>query len=229
VYVRKSDGSPAVRIGSGGFGTDISPDGKWALIVMPGDPAARVQIVPVGAGQPKVLHWDGFQPTWAHWFPDGQHIIMRASGSDQKSSTYITDANAAAPKYIGPTGEFPGIAPDGHSYITVDNGKPVLKSLASDAATQIPNEEANLPDERAIGWTSDSQHAFVGGPVPGGLNIYRFDLQTGKRELWQTIKPKDQIGLMPMNSPIAITPDGRWMAFTYTAVRSQIYRSDTMK
>jgi Tol biopolymer transport system component len=229
VYVRKSDGSPAVRIGSGGFGTDISPDGKWALVVMPGDPAARVRIVPVGAGQPKVLHWDGFHPSWAHWFPDGQHIIMRASGPDQKSSTYITDVDGASPKYIGPTGEFPGIAPDNHSYATIDDGKPVLKSLASDATTQIPKAEGAVPDERAIAWTTDSQHVFIGSPAPTGLNIYRFDLQTGKRELWQTIKPADQIGLTPMNPAVAITPDGRWMVFTYTAVRSQLYRSDTMK
>jgi Tol biopolymer transport system component len=105
----------------------------------------------------------------------------------------------------------------------------VLKSLASDATTQIPKAEGAVPDERAIAWTTDSQHVFIGSPAPTGLNIYRFDLQTGKRELWQTIKPADQIGLTPMNPAVAITPDGRWMVFTYTAVRSQLYRSDTMK
>jgi Tol biopolymer transport system component len=35
VYVRKTDGSPAIRIGSGGFGTDLSADGKSAIIVLP--------------------------------------------------------------------------------------------------------------------------------------------------------------------------------------------------
>ena len=68
VYVRKSDGSPTVRIGGGGFGTDLSPDGQWALISLPGDPARRVQIVPTGPGQARVFHWDGIEPLWANWF-----------------------------------------------------------------------------------------------------------------------------------------------------------------
>ena len=36
VYVRKSDGSPAVRLTGGGYGTDITPDGKWALVLFSG-------------------------------------------------------------------------------------------------------------------------------------------------------------------------------------------------
>ena len=71
VYVRKTDGSPAVRLGGGGYASDITLDGKWALVVLPDDPAARLQIVPVGPGQAHVLHWDGIQPRWAEWFPDG--------------------------------------------------------------------------------------------------------------------------------------------------------------
>jgi Tol biopolymer transport system component len=229
VYVRKSDGSPAVRIGSGGFGTDITADGKWALIVMPGDPAARVQIVPVGAGQARVLHWDGFQPSWAHWLPDGQRILMVATTPGHISSVYVTDVNGGAPKHVSDLGVWPGIAPDGQSYIAVVEGKPVIKSLSQETILEIPTGEATLPEERPISWSSDSQHVFTGSTIQGGANIYRVDLRTGKHELWQTIKPKDQIGLMPMNYPIGITPDGRWMAFTYTAVRSQLYRSDTMK
>jgi hypothetical protein len=31
----------------------------------------------------------------------------------------------------------------------------------------------------------------------------------------QTIKPKDQMGLRPMFNPVAITPDGKWMACTF--------------
>src|ERR1700689_1241498 len=79
VYERKTDGSPAVRIGSGGFGSAISPDGKFALIVLPGDPQGRIQIVPVGPGQPRVLNLAGFTPQWARWFHDGVHILLSAS------------------------------------------------------------------------------------------------------------------------------------------------------
>ena len=76
VYVRKTDRSPAVRIAEGGFATDLTPDGKWALVLLPGDPAARLQIVPVGPGQTRAFHWKGSQPLWAWWFPDGQQILL---------------------------------------------------------------------------------------------------------------------------------------------------------
>ncbi len=229
VYVRKSDGSPAVRIGSGGFGTDLSRDGKWALIVMPGDPAARVQVVPVGAGQPKVLHWDKFQPSWAHWTADGQHIVVTGAPEGQRVGVYLTDINGVPPKLVPDLRSWPGIAPDGQSYVVKVGDKFLRKTLSSDASVEIPNVAPPLPGEHPIAWSADSQQVFTQVPVLAGADIYRFDLHSGKRELWQTIRPRDHIGLMPMNAPMAITPDGRWMAFTYSTDLTQIYRSDTLQ
>src|SRR5271155_4537386 len=54
-------------------------------------------------------------------------------------------------------------------------------------------------------------------------------LDSGRRELWQTITPKDAVGLRPMYVPIAITADGRWMAFGCRTQLGQLYRSDTLK
>jgi Tol biopolymer transport system component len=229
VYVRKSDGSAATRIGSGGFGTDITPDGKWALVVMPGDPAARVQIVPVGAGQPRVLHWDGFQPSWAHWYKDGEHVVMRGNESTHGPGVYIADTSGSPPKFLINARDWPFIAPDGKSYIAVIDGKPFVKTLDQEGGREIPFNDKLGKNELAFAWASDSQHVFSFAEVQGGIEIYRVDLQTGDHELWQMIKPKEQIGLMPMNAPPGITPDGRSIVFTYTAVRSQLYRSDTMK
>ena len=38
VYVRNTDGSPAVRLGEGGA-TALSPDKKWVIIYTPSSPA----------------------------------------------------------------------------------------------------------------------------------------------------------------------------------------------
>lgn len=40
--------------------------------------------------------------------------------------------------------------------------------------------------------------------------------------LWvNAVKPKDQVGLSPMIlQPVGITPDGLWLAYAYTNVRS---------
>jgi Tol biopolymer transport system component len=229
IYVRKTDGSLPVRIASGGFGTDLSPDGKWALVVLPGDPGARIRIVPTGPGQARALHWDGFQPAWGHWTPDGHHILMRASQGDHGSGVYLTDSDGSAPKFLGPRGEWPGIAPDGDTYIPLVDGKSVLKSISQDTIKAIPQVTDLDQEEFASAWASDAQHVFCQLATATGVDIYKLDLTDGRRQLWQTIKPKDQIGLTPMNAPVAITPDGRWMAFTYTVQLTQLYRSDTLK
>jgi len=228
VYVRKTDGSPAVRIGSGGFGTDITADGKWAIILLPGDPKAQLQIVPVGPGQARVLHWDGFQPTWAYWCPDKQHLILYASQSGKPAALYLTDVNGAAPKLVGSDRVPPaGVSPDGHSFAARENGAWLMRSIsASDFQRPIAGIHNN---EFPVVWAADGKHLFVQAPEATGVSLYKVDLDSGQRELWQTLKPKEQVGLRPMITPVAVTPDGRWMAFTYKTQLGQLYRSDMLR
>jgi hypothetical protein len=226
VYVRKSDGSPAIRLTGGGYGTDISPDGKWAIVLLPDDPAHRLQIVPVGPGQARALQWDGMKPRWAQWFPDGHRILLIASQSGEQS-VYLTDVDGSTPKRLSP-GDAPyaAVAPDGQSFIsTVDREAFVIRSLSDGSSKPIPGIQDG---EQPIGW-ADSKHVFVQPPTATGQNIYKLDIESGRRELWQAITPKDATGLRPMNVPIAITPDGRWMAFGWRTQLGQLYSSDTLK
>jgi eukaryotic-like serine/threonine-protein kinase len=226
VYVRKSDGSPAVRLTGGGYATDLTRDGKWAIVILPDDPAARVQIVPVGPGQARALHWEGFQPRWAQWFPDGRRILLLASESGKPGALYLTDVDGATPKLVSP-GDFAwgSVAPDGQSVIIAAKGAFLVRSLSDSASKPIAGMHAG---EFPIGW-GDTKHVIVQSITATGLNIYKVDVDSGKRELWQTITPKDAVGLRPMVTPIAITPDGRWMAFGCRTQLGQLYRSDTLK
>jgi eukaryotic-like serine/threonine-protein kinase len=227
VYVRKSDGSPAVRVAGGGYGTDISPDGKWALVLLPDDPAARVQLVPVGAGQARMLHWDGLQPRWAQWLPDGQHILLSASNSSQMEATYLTDVNGSTPKQLQ-TGRVPwsSVAPGSSSFVTFLNGAWVVRSISDNNSKAVAGIQVG---EIPIAWASDPRHLFVQATTASGLSIYKVDVESGQRELWRTVTPKEQVGLRPMNIPTAITPDGRWMAFTYRTQLGQLYSSENLK
>jgi eukaryotic-like serine/threonine-protein kinase len=227
VYVRKTDGSPAVRIGGGGFGADISPDGKWALIMMPGDATGRLQIVPVGPGQARTLHWDGFQLRWALWFADGQHILLNASQGGQPEGLFVTDGKGSAPKQLIPgTIDWSTVSPDGRFLSTTQNGAWVVLSIADGKTKPIPGLQ---PAEFPIAWAEDSMHVFTQTIIPMGLTINKVDVESGKRELWRVVAPKDQVGLRPMITATAITPDGRWMAFIYRTQLGQLYRSDTLK
>ncbi len=73
VYLRKTDGSPAVRLGDGAS-LALSPDGKWALSTR-GDSPTDLFLLPTGPGEPKQLDGHGMIHTAAAWFPDGTRIV----------------------------------------------------------------------------------------------------------------------------------------------------------
>jgi hypothetical protein len=228
VYVRKTDGSPAVRIGENGFGSDITADGKFALVVKADDPEMRVQIVPVGPGEKSVLHWDGVQPVWAQWFHDREHILLVASSPPgHPIAMYETDAKGTPPKLIGEGGfGRAGASPDGAWVVFQKAGKLMLKKIAGGEPTELPNVPATVIP---IAWGIDAQHVFMQEGQQNETRIGRLDLKTGKIEPWQVIRPKDQVGLRANNNPVAITSDGKWMAYAYGNELDQLYVSDGLK
>jgi uncharacterized protein YbaA (DUF1428 family) len=227
VYVRNSDGSSPVRIGSGGFGVDISPDAKWALIILPGAVDGTIQIVPTGPGQLSALHWDNFQPIWGAWFPDSDRILL-VGQSGETRGLFATDRRGATPKFISAsTAGRPEVSPDASSILVGDPQRTMgVFGITSNSFKPIPGLEQN---ESVISWSADPQHVFTQARTPVGLNIFKLDLTSGRRELWQTIVPKDQVGLRPMSNEIAITPDGHWMSYAYRTQLSQLYRTDNLQ
>ena len=65
-----------------------------------------------------------------------------------------------------------------------------------------------------ISWVTDAKRVFTEKTNATEAIIYRVDRDTGHRELWQTIKSKDQIGLELRHNPVAVTPDGWWTAYS---------------
>jgi len=229
VYVRKTDGSAAVRIGGGGYGTDISPDGKWALVVLGDDPEGRVQIVPVGPGEPKALKWEGFHPIWAWWFPDGKRILLVAIQGEQAPKNYMTDIEGTTPKvFAGSRGAVFGlkVAEDEQRFFTQTEEGPAIGSFADEKTTPIPGLKSG---EFPIEWAADGKHVFTETRDATGLSVAKVEIATGKREEWMQWSPKSQVGLAPWKAAVSITPDGRWMTFTYGTQFGQFYRSDTLR
>ena len=88
IYLRKTDGSDAIRMGDG-FGEDLSPDGKWVLATPVGTRQHWI-IVPTGPGSPELsrqVHWSRvsrptFSPTDVRsCSEDGRRIAPGASMS----------------------------------------------------------------------------------------------------------------------------------------------------
>ena len=110
--------------------------------------------------------------------------------------------------------------------VVFENKAMAIRSIKSGSTRPLPGIQ---PEELIIGWTSDSKYLFVQTMTATGANIYKVDVESGRRELWQPLAPKDTVGLQPMNFPAGITPDGHWMVFVHRNYLGQLYRSDTMK
>ena len=50
IYLRKTDGSPAVRLGDGNRPL-LSPDGKWVACIVSDGPKTKLTLLPTGAGE----------------------------------------------------------------------------------------------------------------------------------------------------------------------------------
>ena len=228
VYVRKTDDSAPVRIGTGGFGADISPDGKWVLVVLAGAMDGSLQVVPVGPGQSSAFHWDNFQPVWGGWFPDSEHLLLQGRQSGENRGLFVTDRHGTPPKFVSAsTAGRPEVSPDGNSVLVGDPQRSM--GIFSVPANTFKLISGLMKDESVISWATDTQHVFLQASTSTGLNIYKLDLNSGRRELWQAIVPKDQVGLRPLRNEIAITPDGRWMSYAYRNQLSQLYRTDNLR
>jgi Tol biopolymer transport system component len=76
IFLRKTDGSPAVRLGDGTNGY-LSPDGQWVVSIV-GSPGKLV-LLPTGVGDPRPLTDDKTDHTEVGWLPDSKAIVFTAT------------------------------------------------------------------------------------------------------------------------------------------------------
>ena len=116
MYLRNTDGSPAVRLGEG-ISCALSPDGSLALSI-PRRAATHFTLLPTGAGQPRTLADHGLTYVGAAaWLPDGRHFVSLGYQPGHRPRAYLEDLDGSPPRPITPEGvaSFPALSPDGSS------------------------------------------------------------------------------------------------------------------
>ena len=108
---------------------------------------------------------------------------------------------------------------DGSRVAALDpDRKLTIYSLVDESAVLVPGA---LPDERPLAWSSDGAALYVQTPgVPA--RVSRLDLSTGERTLLRELIPPDSTGIARI-SPVLITPDAQWYAYTYGRFLSTLY------
>ncbi len=150
IFLRKTDGSPAVRLGDGGFGA-LSRDGQWVLSSV-GSPAKLV-LLPTGVGEPKQLTDDKTDHFNFGWLPDSKSIVYAQAESGHAPRTYLLDIQGGTPRPITPEGTVGGlVTPDGKSVLALDAQRQRWFYPIAGGEPQKLNVVLN-PNERIMGFS----------------------------------------------------------------------------
>jgi len=225
VFMRKTDGSPAVRLGDGGYGF-LSPDGQWVISLV-GSPS-KLMLLPTGVGEPRQLTDDKRDHLDVAWLPDSKSIIFAAAEPGHARRMYLMEVQGGTPRPLTPEGTAGAIvAPDGQ-HILVRESKTDQLWLYPTAAGEPQKLGFSLgPEESMIAYAPDGKSVLVGARgVP--LKIVRMDLATGHREPWKEISPADPAGVQSIVN-ITLSRDGKSYAYSTLRLLSDLYVVDGMK
>ena len=219
--IRNLDGTPPVQLGEGSSG-GLSPDGKWAVSVLTGNPE-RVTLVPVGPGQPRTIATPGLEHIQngnVHFLGDGKHITLIANEAGHGDRTYLIDFEGGKPIPVTPEGITSGlISPDGQYIVRADDAGVAVYPTAGGAPHAIPLLE---PGFIPIQWSEDnsSVYGYLRGPIP--TKVYKVNLVTGEKTLIQELQPETNAGVVYI-APVVMTRDGSRFAYSCYQVSSVLY------
>ncbi|MGE5275563.1 MAG: protein kinase domain-containing protein [Acidobacteriota bacterium] len=222
VYLRPTDGSPAVRLADG-LALSLSADGAWAITRTLPDPSHFV-LVPVRAGQPRPLPPDGLgRPAYGAFFPDGSRFVFEGHAPGHGTRLYVQDVAAGAPRAISEEGINPSrlfVSPDARWIAAVGPDSRVhLYPVAGGPPVDLP---ASQPDDYPAGWTSDGKGLYVSRQgIPCSVDL--LDVGSGRRTHVRDLAGPDPAGVTSFG-PARVTPDGRTMMIGQQRIVSTLYR-----
>jgi eukaryotic-like serine/threonine-protein kinase len=227
VYVRGTDGSPAVRLGDG-TAQALSPDGNWALCVTHVTPE-QIFLLPTKAGQPRTITHDEIDHITGAWLPDGKRIIFAGSEPDRPPRLWLLDMDGGKPKPISPEGGVMNgisISPDGKLVIGLGaEGKPTLYPVDGGEPRLIPGLTA---DDRISGFVGDGRSIYVHNLTRLPTVVNELDLATGKKKVWKQFVPADSAGVDSSGNFI-INPDGKTYVYSFARTLSDLYLVEGLK
>jgi tricorn protease len=197
LWLVSADGGLARRI-TNDPGAEIwpkfSPDGKWIAFTGQYDGGTDVYIMPAEGGPPRRLTYHPAAERLLDWWPDGQSVIFRSNFEYpfRGERIYRVSINGGLPEPLPvDRAGLAAISPDGRmiAYNRITREHATWKRYTGGMAQQIWMGSLEKLDYREIVpspytsnfpmWQDDAIY-FTSDREFGTLNIYRYDVSTGK-------------------------------------------------
>jgi len=230
VFVRHTDGRPAMRLGEG-FAGRLSPDLQWATTGSASNPARNgFSIVPIGPGETRrvTLPLQNVGVGTVRWFPDGKRLMVVGNEPGRPRRTFELEIDGMKLRPLTPEGVIgTHVSPDGRRLIvtTADGGT----AIAGPDGT--PQEIRGLtPQDTVVRWAGDGRSisVFSAAQSEWKRTFARLDFTSGRRQPIATIAPADAAGIRSISSP-QISADGRSYAYRFIQSLSDLYVGEGLR
>jgi eukaryotic-like serine/threonine-protein kinase len=226
VYLRGTDGSPAVRLGEG-IGVALSPDSAWALTRL--GASQRFVLVPVKAGQPRTFPKDSFgNSPYGAFFPDGKRFVLVAAEPGKAARLYVQSIEGGPAKPISAEGLTQSrifVSPDARFVAAV--GPDLRVHLYPADGGTVVDLAGSEPGDAPSGWTADGKSLYV-SQAAALCRLDLIDAATGRRTHVRDLAVSDAAGIVAVGSA-RVTPDGRVIVGNFSRILSTLYKVVDLK
>ncbi|HEY3055890.1 MAG TPA: protein kinase [Thermoanaerobaculia bacterium] len=219
LYMRDTDGSPAIRLGDG-LGFSFSPDGRAAVATRLTPEPAQLVIYPTGVGETRQLTNDRMDHAFAAWTPDGLAVVYRASDGAHPSRLFLQNLAGGTLRPISPEGVSSTVfcSPDGRwALVRGPRGVPTLYPLKGGTAVEL----AELTSGHAIvRFSPDSKAVLYYRRNENPVRVYALDLASRRSQLVkEIIVPEGMFGAIS----VRMSADGRAYGYSSVGTTSDLY------
>ena len=181
LMLRRTDGSPAVRLGEG-TGLAMSRDKQWVLSALPSAPVV-LMLYPTGAGTARRLEHGEFAAiTKGAFVGDGSDILICGNEPGNATRCYVKSLASGTFRAITPDGVRGAVvSPDGQSMVAMSGDAGYRQySMHDGASHEVPGLTVN---DRVIRFSPDGQSLWTWRTNTLPVRVERVDLQTRVRSM----------------------------------------------
>ena len=228
VFVRRNDGSPALRLGEGEPLT-LSPDGEW-VATRSGDPPRKIVLLPTGVGEAKTVPLGDIEALDATFVPGARRIAVFGTKPGVSNRVYLMDWEGRDVRVLGPEdpATSPRFSPDGKRAVILSRKSGMqIWNLDGGLPTDLPGIDGS--SERVIQWSDDGRLLYVRSLWVLPVELRRYEIATGRKTFWQKLEPVDLAGVSGLERAL-VSRDGRYYAYSYwTKTKSDLYVIDGLQ
>jgi len=229
VILRKTDGSPGIRLADGVAMGGISPDGKWVNIRPGGNPDKEV-LIPTGPGEETEIKLPGIgSATIMYWLPDGKSYVVDGNASGKPDRYWYWQPSSQTMRLL--SDEFENarpsaLKPDGTEMVLLfDDGYRSVSLPGGESKPFLGFEEG----DRAMTWSADGRYIYFqprSNSEATTFQVWRLEVATRKRNFWKQIAPSKNVDRI---SGLHITPNGCCYVYSYDRNFSDLYLVDGLR